>query len=130
MAYTRLWFWHDRLGLTVGGGAINNPGRYIVILPPINGATASSGTPYFTQNPGDHFKAWDMQVTVDVMPVAFLTFRFEFTHRATDVPYFGGHNGVTPPGGNQGDPGSSVSGWAPDLVNTEDRLTLALMLKL
>ena len=29
MAYNRLWFEHDRLGLTVGGGAIKNPGRYL-----------------------------------------------------------------------------------------------------
>jgi hypothetical protein len=125
-----VWFWHDRFGFTLGGGAINNPGRYIVILPPINGATASSGTPYFTQNPGDHFKGWDMQATFDVMPLAFLTFRFEFTHRATDVPYFGGPNGVTPPGGNQGALGSVVDGWSPDLVTSENRVTLALMLKL
>ena len=48
MAYNRLWFDKDRFGLTVGGGAINNPGRYLVLMPPINGATAFSGTPYFT----------------------------------------------------------------------------------
>ena len=36
-----------------------NPGRYLVLLPPINGATAFSGTPYFTENPGDQFKGWD-----------------------------------------------------------------------
>ena len=50
---TALWFDKDRFALTVGGGAINNPGRYLVLMPPINGATAFSGTPYFTDNPGD-----------------------------------------------------------------------------
>ena len=55
MAYHRAWFDADRLALTVGGGAINNPGRYLVLMPPINGATAASGTPYFTDNPGDPF---------------------------------------------------------------------------
>jgi hypothetical protein len=59
MAYNRLWFDKDLLGLTVGGGAINNPGRYLVLIPPINGATAFSGTPYFTANPGDPYTAWD-----------------------------------------------------------------------
>src|SRR5580692_3244837 len=53
MFYNRLWFDRDRFGLTLGGGKINNPGRYLVLLPPINGATAASGTPYFTENPGD-----------------------------------------------------------------------------
>ena len=48
MAYNRFWFDHDHYGLTIGGGAINNPGRYLVLMPPINGATAFSGTPYFS----------------------------------------------------------------------------------
>jgi hypothetical protein len=39
-------FDHDLYGFTVGGGAITNPGRYLVLVPPINGATAITGTPY------------------------------------------------------------------------------------
>ena len=53
MVYDRLWFSDDHFGVTLGGGAINNPGRYLVLLPPINGATSFSGTPYFTASPGD-----------------------------------------------------------------------------
>jgi len=60
MIYNRLWFDRDKYGLTIGRGQINNPGWYLVLLPPINGATAASGTPYFTENPGDPYKAWDM----------------------------------------------------------------------
>ncbi len=130
MAYNRLWFLDDHLGLTLGGGAIDNPGRYLVLLPPINGATAASGTPYFTTNPKDPFKAWDVQATVDIMPNRFFTFRLEYNHRQASVPYFTGRGGVTPPGGNQGNPGSSVSGWSPDLVKYENRATAALLLKL
>lgn len=130
MAYHRLWFWENRVGLTIGGGAITNPGRYLVLIPPINGATASSGTPYFTANPGDPYRAWDLQVSADVSPVPFVKFVVEFNHRAASVPYFSGPGGVTPPGGNQGAPGSAVDGWAPDLRPTEDRLTLSLGVKL
>jgi hypothetical protein len=130
MAYARAWFAGDKLAATVGGGAITNPGRYLVLIPPVNGATAFSGTPYFTANPGDSYKAWDMQLTADYMPQPFVTFRLEFNHRAANVPYFTGPNGVTPPGGNQGSPGSAVEGWSPDLVKSEDRLTGALMIKL
>jgi hypothetical protein len=65
MAYLRAWFGEEFAG-TIGGGAIDNPGRYLVLLPPINGATAASGTPYFTENPGDPFEAWDAQVTFDL----------------------------------------------------------------
>ena len=129
MAYARAWFAKNRIGLTVGGGAIENPGRYLVLIPPIHGATAFSGTPYFTANPGDPFRAWDLQITADVMPTPFVTFRAEYNHRAASVSYFAGSGGVTPDGGNQGDPGSVVPGWAPDLVSYENRLTLAMMVK-
>jgi hypothetical protein len=129
MVYNRLWFDHDRYGLTLGGGRINNPGRYLVLLPPINGATAASGTPYFTENPGNPFKAWDSSVTMDYMPSQYFTYRLEYNHRAANVPYFSGPGGVTPPGGNTGAPGSLVPGWSPDLRNSENRITGAFLVK-
>src|SRR5712672_3161213 len=129
MLYNRFWFDHDRYGLTIGGGKINNPGRYLVLLPPINGATAISGTPYFTENPGDPYKAWDISGTYDYMPSQYITFRWEFNHRHANVPYFSGPGGVTPPGGNNGNPGSFVPGWAPDLRNSDNRITGAFLVK-
>ena len=129
MAYHRLWFARDRYAATVGGGAIDNPGRYLVLLPPVNGATAISGTPYFTTNPGDSYKAWDASGAFDYMPSQYVTFRGEINHRAANVPYFAGPGGVTPPGGDTGPDGSYVPGWAPDLRKTETRFTLALLVK-
>jgi hypothetical protein len=130
MTYQRFWFGKDRFAVTVGGGAINNPGRYLVLLPPINGATAASGTPYFTANPDDPFKAWDAQAAFDFMPNSFVTLRAEYDHRASNVPYFSGKGGVTPPGGNTGAAGSLVPGWFPDLRKQERRVTLAMLIKL
>jgi hypothetical protein len=130
MAYHRMWFADNHVGLTVGGGAITNPGRYLVLMPPINGATAFSGTPYFTAMPGDKYKAWDMQIAGDYSPNGYITFRLEYNHREASVNYFSGPDGVTPPGGNQGSPGSAVEGWSPDLVKTENRMTAALLVKL
>jgi hypothetical protein len=129
MFYNRFWFDNDRYGLTLGGGKINNPGRYLVLLPPINGATATSGTPYFTENPGDPYKAWDASATFDYMPSQYITFRWEFDHRAASVPYFSGKGGITPPGGNSGTPGSLVPGFTPDLRKIENRINLALLVK-
>jgi Putative beta-barrel porin-2, OmpL-like. bbp2 len=129
MLYNRLWFHKNLYGFTLGGGKINNPGRYLVLLPPINGATAASGTPYFTQNPGDPYKAWDASATFDYMPSQYITFRWEYDHRQANVPYFSGRGGVTPPGGNTGAPGSAVPGWTPDLVRDENRLNLAILVK-
>jgi len=129
MVYNRLWFDRNKYALTLGGGRINNPGRYLVLLPPINGATAASGTPYFTENPGDPFKAWDASVTTDYLPNQYITYRFEYNHRAANVPYFSGPGGVTPPGGNTGALGSLVPGWSPDLRNSENRMTGAILVK-
>ena len=86
MLYNRLWFDKDRYGFTVGGGKINNPGRYLVLLPPINGATATSGTPYFTENPGDPYKAWDISETFDYMPSQYITFRWEVQPSRGECP--------------------------------------------
>jgi hypothetical protein len=132
MLYNRLWFDKDRYGLTLGGGKINNPGRYLVLLPPINGMTAASAainSPYFTENPGDPYKAWDASATFDYMPSQYITFRWEFDHRAANVPYFSGRGGITPPGGNNGNPTQPVPGWTPDLRKDENRLDLAILVK-
>ncbi|HKV25182.1 MAG TPA: outer membrane beta-barrel protein [Candidatus Acidoferrum sp.] len=144
MLYDRTWFHNDKFALTLGGGRINNPGRYLVLLPPINGATAATGTPYFTENPGDPFKAWDASGTFDYMPSQYITFRWEFDHRAANVPYWSGPGGITPPGGNNTSPSSlacldgsvAVSGacgsaglWTPDLKKIENRIDLAILVK-
>ena len=101
MLYDRAWFKKDTYAITIGGGRINNPGRYLVLLPPINGetaATASINSPYFTENPSDPFKAWDTSFTYDYMPRQWLTFRWEYDFRHANVPYWSGRGGITPPG--------------------------------
>ena len=137
MFYNRTWFDNDKFGVTLGGGRINNPGRYLVLLPPINGATAASGTPYFTENPGDSFKAWDASGTFDYMPSQYITFRWEFDHRAANVPYWSGPGGITPPSCATapivenicGSPGAFVPGFTPDLKKIENRIDLAILVK-
>ena len=135
MAYHRWWFDKDRFGATIGGGVMNNPGRYLVLLPPINGATATTGTPYFTENPGDKFKAYDFQLTFDYMPSQWVTWRVEFTQRGSNVPYFTGPGGITPQLSpnlyyNTGDPTQIVPGFTPDLRKHENRLLFSLLVKL
>jgi hypothetical protein len=156
MLYNRFWFHNDLFGLTVGGGQINNPGRYLVLLPPINGETAitaATNSPYFTENPGNPFKAWDSSVTFDYMPKQYITFRWEYDYRHASVPYWTGAGGITPPGGNNGSPqfytcsnGSSSgqallgpaetacggginSVWFPDLRRNESFIDLSILIK-
>ncbi len=156
MLYNRFWFHRDLFGLTLGGGQINNPGRYLVLIPPINGETAASASlnsPYFTGNPGDTFKAWDTSATFDYMPKQWITFRFEGDYRHANVPYWTGARGITPPpGSNNGSPtqyaclNGSTSGagdlptatgacggnggvWFPDLRRDEMLFDVDLMVK-
>ena len=42
----------DLMAVTLGGGKMTNPGRYLTLLPPINGADAVTGSPYFPATPG------------------------------------------------------------------------------
>jgi hypothetical protein len=108
MAYDRTWFEHDLYAVTFGGGFMNNPGRYLALLPPINGATAQTGTPYWTENPGQKLYQWDMQLNFQYMPKDWITWWTETTFRHSDVPYWSGSGGVTPPLGNTGAPASYV----------------------
>jgi len=104
MSYLRFWFNKDIFAMTLGGGLMNNPGRYLTLLPPINGATAITGTPYYTENAGDRAQMHDGTITLDYMPAQFITFRLESGYRYSDAPYWTGRGGITPPGGNNGNP--------------------------
>jgi hypothetical protein len=158
MLYNRWWFKKDLYAITLGGGAMDNPGRYLTLLPPINGADAISGSPYFTQNPGDPFKAWDASLTFDWMPRQYITFRAEYGYRHANVGYFSGRGGITPgdnlspstiPSSSAGSvvgsttfvPGPILSptpgftcvpgptGFCPDLRKDEPSLRYAIMVK-
>ena len=83
---------------------MNNPGRYLTLLPPINGADAVSGSPYFTENPGDKAHMYDTQLNFQWMPREWITWWLEGVYRHSDVPYWTGRGGITPPGGNNGAP--------------------------
>ena len=108
MLYDRYWFGHDHHAITLGGGQMTNPGRYLTLLPPINGADAISGSPFFTANPGDKAHMWDLSLNYQWMPKDWMTWWVETGLRHSDVPYWSGKNGITPPGGNTGSAASYV----------------------
>ena len=116
MLYDRFWFKKDVYAITVGGGAMANPGRYLTLLPPINGADAISGSPYFTQNPGDPYKAWDTSLTFNWMPRQYITFVTEFGYRHANVPYWSGRGGLTP--GDNGFPSTVPNPGAGSVVGS------------
>ena len=125
MIYHRLWMANDHIGWTFGGGYMNNPGRYLVLLP--TGDASPNGTHPFTANPGDQFHGWDISTTLDWMPQENITWRLEVVHRESDVPYFAGPGGVTSPDGYTTTP--LPPDWRPDLVKSETRLIGALLVR-
>jgi hypothetical protein len=152
MLYNRFWFDNDLYAVTLGGGSMNNPGRYLTLLPPINGADAVSGTPYFTENPGQPAFQWDATLNFQYMPQQWITWWAEAGFRHSSVPYFSGQGGVTPPLGNTGSPsnfvcnsgssagtsdpvaaastcGSQGGVWYPDLRTRQTTLSAGVLVK-
>ncbi len=153
MLYDRLWFHKDLFAVTLGGGEMSNWGRYLTLLPPIDGAWAATGSAYFPEIPGQRAHMWDSTVTFQYMPRQYITWWAEVGYRHADIPYFAGRGGVTPPGGNNGLPqyytcmsgasagtavlaaaetacgGGLSSVWFPDLRRSESKVSVGVMVK-
>jgi hypothetical protein len=136
MVYGRVWFHQNKIACTIGGGAMTNPGRYLVLYPtgdasplpnPTN-PTQTEGTHPFSANPGDAFKGWDCSANISWMPNQSIEFRLEYVHREASVGYFAGPGGVTSPSGytTTGLP----TNWAPDLERSENRIIFAMLFRL
>ena len=138
MLYNRLWFAHNKLAWTFGGGWMKNPGRYLVLyptgqaspLPNPQDPTKTEGTFPFSANPGDQFEGWDWSTNIDWMPNQSLTFRLEYVNRNASVPYFAGSGGVTSSTGLTTTPVDPNSTWKPDLVKNESKVIFALLFRL
>jgi len=136
MFYNRTWFAKNKFAWTIGGGLMNNPGRYLVLyptgqaspLPNPNNPTQTEGAFPFSANPGDPFAGWDCSTNLDWMPNQSFLFSVEYVHRHASVPYFAGQGGVTSPTGYTFTP--LPPDWRPDLVNSEDRVILAFLFRL
>lgn len=136
MFYNRIWFAKNKIAWTIGGGIMTNPGRYLVLLPtgqasPLpdpNNPTQTEGAYPFSANPGDKFTGWDFSTNLDFMPNQSITFRIEYVHRHSNVPYFAGEGGVTSQTGYSTTPLDPA--WRPDLVKTEDRVIAAILFRL
>ena len=136
MLYNRIWFHQNKFAWTIGGGFMANPGRYLVLyptgdaspLPNPNNPTQTAGTHPFSANPGDQFNGWDASTNFDWMPNQSITFRVEFVHRESSVPYFSGHGGVTSPTGYTTT--SLPANWMPDLVKAESRIIFVMLFRL
>lgn len=121
----RLWFAENKMAVSVRADGLINRGLYDTPAPtPVapnayTDAIASSSAPTFN--------IAQFTLTFDVMPSDFITFRFEYLHRASNIPYFAGPGGTTSPDGWVDTPAGT---WRPDLRTWEDRITLATNVRL
>jgi hypothetical protein len=148
MLYNRTEF--GKIGFTFGGGFVNNPGQYLLLVPPVNGATAANYgaqvTAYDEQPgqdintipnllPGSSFIATDFEICMDYRPSPYLMYKLEFEHNESNIPYFAGEGGVTSTDGWQsqvgtGSAGGIGSGFTPDLVKTQNRVVLVMNIEI
>jgi len=116
-AANRIWFAKDKFALTLRGGYVTNPTRYLASAP-----TATGFIPGYSGDDGYSLKITEFTTTLDFMPNDFFTFRLEYLNRKANVPYFAGSGGTTSPDGWQPiDPN-----FIPDLKTSENRFIMAM----
>jgi len=128
MLYNRFWF-TDIFALTVGGGMMHNPGRYLVLAPTGAASPFNGGQYAFTMNPGDKFDAWDCSAGFQYMPSEYITWGTQVVHRHASVPYFAGPGGVTSATGTWPGGGFDPT-YQPDLVNSETRWIFYMLFRM
>ena len=156
MIYNRIWFGEkQKWAWNFGGGYMHNPGQYLVLAPTGYADTLFQKQ----TGVGSTFDAWDYSTTLDYMPSQNLTLKFEYVHRQVEklgaapgttplAGYFAGHGGVSGPtgftntgtytytssGASVAPPLSSMTNsngtpWMPDMVKSESRIILALVVR-
>ncbi|PZP41110.1 MAG: hypothetical protein DI598_18615, partial [Pseudopedobacter saltans] len=136
MFYNRIWIDQNKYAVTIGGGIMNNPGRYLVLyptgqaspLPSATDPTKTEGLYPFSANPGDKFHAWDGSLGFEYLINQSMSIKTEYVHRHASVPYFAGPGGVT---SQTGYTTSTLDpNWRPDLRKTEDRIVFAILFRM
>lgn len=121
----RLWFLRNKLGLTLRGDVVSNPGTYLAFTP--SPVTPNDYTDALAADPKQKLTLWQQSATIDIMPNDHVTFRLEYGRRTANVPHFPGPGGTTSPDGWQD---TSVKDWRPDLRKSENRLTFAINIRI
>jgi hypothetical protein len=138
MTYQRAWF-GDEFAVTVGGGYMTNPSRYLILTPtgnaqPLPQPESTAQVAYvpptnpYDINFGSKINMWDYEAGFQYMPSDYFTLDVEYNHRGSSVPFFNGHGGDTSPDGYITTP--SGPGWRADLTKSDDRIIVAWLVRL
>lgn len=122
----RMWFNHNKLALTLRGDYITNPGGYLAFSPAAPGQIPNDYDIAIAN--GEKLKMTQLAATFDVMPSDHVTFRCEFAHRNSNIPYFAGPDGTTSQTGFITDAPDPT--WKPDLKKSENRIIVAVNVRL
>ncbi len=121
----RLWFFHNKVGLTLRGDYLTHPGLYLAPSPSPVAPNRYSAA--IAANSNHALNILQGVATVDFMPSQHFTFRLEYGYRNANVPYFAGAGGTTSPDGWASTPAGS---WQPSLTRDEHRITAAFCFRL
>jgi len=121
----RLWFYQNKLALTLRGDFVKNPGLYLAFSP--SPVAENDFNDAIANDPKQDLTIYQATATFDVMPSDFVTFRLEFRYRNSNKPYFAGRGGTTSPDGWAT---TSTASWRSDLVTNESGVTLAVNFRL
>lgn len=121
----RLWFYQNKLAVTLRGDFVKNPGLYLAFSP--SPVTQNDFNEAIANDPDQDLTIYQGTATLDIMPSDFVTFRLEFRYRNSNKPYFAGRGGTTSPDGWVA---TSTENWRPDLVKNESGVTLAVNFRL
>ncbi len=131
----RIWFNKNKLGFTLRGDYLNNQSvingvntsPYLAFTPAAAGTVPNDYDIAMAQN--KKLEIFQFTTTFDIMPNDHVTFRLEYVHRESSIPYFAGHGGTTSPSGYINGPQTQIP-WKADLKKHEDRITVAVNFRL
>jgi len=123
----RVWFLHNKLAFTLRGDYLVNGGNYLAFSP--SSVTPNDYSDILSTDPYKPLRLFQATATFDIMPNDFVTFRFEYGYRQSNLPYFAGSGGTTYPSGWSNGP-VPVNPWRPDLRKVENRVTVSVNFRL
>jgi len=123
----RVWFNKNKVALTLRGDYLSNGGTYLAFSP--SPVSPNDYTDAFTDDSNKPLEIFQGTATFDLMPNDYVTFRFEYGFRQANLPYFAGQGGTTSPSGWINGP-TTENTWRPDLRKTENRITVAVNIRL
>lgn len=87
-------------------------------------------SPYIRPDQDRPFSGGGIATTLDYWPSPWSLFRVEYMHRASNIPFFSGHGGISGPAGIAPATPAEAAAFTPDLRKFDDRIVGNVTLRL